>query len=150
MILQRLEEAVGGGGEVLHHHVALDTVVCLGSGGRGEARLLVAENRVAQVVGREHNDERRGLSARGGGLAQAIHLGDNVGDVGDGGNVTVGPSRIEAGLDVAVVDQLLKSIAAVRRLRLLIAVWDPEEPGVVQFALLVLHVNLLLEEEHVG
>ena len=62
VVLQRLEEAVGGGGEVLHHHVALDTVVRLGGGGRGEARLLVAENRVAQVVGREHDDERRGLA----------------------------------------------------------------------------------------
>ena len=46
VILQRLEEAVGGGGEVLHHHVALDPVVCLGGGGRGEAHLFVAENRV--------------------------------------------------------------------------------------------------------
>ena len=122
VVLQRLEEAVGGGGEVLHHHVALDTVVRLGGGGRGEARLLVAEDRIAKIVVREHNDERRRLGAGSSWFTQAVKLGDDVGGMGDGGDIAVSPGRVEAGLEEAVIDQLLEGIAAVRRLRLLVAV----------------------------
>ena len=46
----------------------------------------------------EHNDERRGLGAGSSWFAQAVKLGDDVGGVGDGGDIAVGPAALRQGL----------------------------------------------------
>ena len=50
VVLQLLEKFVGGGGEILHHHVALHTVGLLNIRGGGEAGVLIAEHSIAEIM----------------------------------------------------------------------------------------------------
>ena len=150
VVLKLLEQAVGGGGEILHHHVAFHPVGLLSVGGSGEAGLLVPEHRVAKVVVGERQEERAGTGPRGPSFANAVEFHDGVGRVGDSRDVPVGAGGIEARLNETVVDKLLEGLSSIGRLGLLIGVGDTEEPRVVQFALLVPGVQLFLEGQDVG
>ena len=65
VVLQLLEKFVGGGGEILHHHVALHTVSLLDIRGGRKAGFFVAEYSIAEIVVSEGNEEGGGRVPEG-------------------------------------------------------------------------------------
>ena len=141
---------VGGGGEVLHDRVPLDTGLNLGCRGSRETGPLVPQKRQPDGRRYELHDDGRG---RRGGLAHddllgftldPVRVGDGVGQGRDGVQLLVGFGSCEDWLDNAVVDSFDESPGRIGSV-LLLASSEPKQPHSVPTGLLVSVVVLLLE-----